>query len=228
MHIVKHTLFVIARRERSEGRGNPSCLEGTQTSLSLRFQVHSGSPRAFSPRDDKMGSGFLCMSLNTHFLSLRGGSGARDAAIHRVSRGRKRVCLFAYKLTVDRHGLRPRDDKMGSGFLCISLNTHFLSLRGESGARDAAIHRVSRDADGLSLRLLVHSGSPRAFSPRDDKMWSGFLCMSLNTHCLSLRGESGARDAAIHRVSRDADGLSLRLLVHSGSPRAFSPRDDKS
>ena len=25
-HFVKHTLFVIARRERSEGRGNPSCL----------------------------------------------------------------------------------------------------------------------------------------------------------------------------------------------------------
>jgi hypothetical protein len=35
---------------------------------------------------------------------------------------------------------------------------------------DAAIHRVSRDADDLSLRLLVHSGSPRAFSPRDDKI----------------------------------------------------------
>ena len=35
---------------------------------------------------------------------------------------------------------------------------------------DAAIHRVSRDADGLSLRFLVHSGSPRAFSPRDDKI----------------------------------------------------------
>jgi hypothetical protein len=35
-------------------------------------------------------------------------------------------------------------------------------------------------------------------------------------------------DAAIHRVSGDANDLSLRLLVHSGSPRAFSPRDDKS
>ena len=35
---------------------------------------------------------------------------------------------------------------------------------------DAAIHGISRDADGLSLRLLVHSGSPRAFSPRDDKI----------------------------------------------------------
>ena len=35
-------------------------------------------------------------------------------------------------------------------------------------------------------------------------------------------------DAAIHGISRDADGLSLRLLVHSGSPRAFSPRYDKA
>ena len=50
---------------------------------------------------------------------------------------------------------------------------------------------------------------------------------SVTTHCLSLRGGNGARDAAIHRVSRDAYDLSLRLLVHSGSPRAFSPRDDK-
>ena len=35
-------------------------------------------------------------------------------------------------------------------------------------------------------------------------------------------------DAAIHRVSADAGGLSVRLLRTSGSPRAFSPRDDKS
>jgi len=34
-------------------------------------------------------------------------------------------------------------------------------------------------------------------------------------------------DAAIHRVLGNAGGLSVRLLVHSGSPRAFSPRDDK-
>ena len=89
---------------------------------------------------------------------------------------------------------------------------------------DAAIHRVSRDADGLSLRLLVHSGSPRAFSPRDDKLRQS---AGRFNPCLSLRGGSEARDVAIHRVSRDADGLSLRFLVHSGSPRAFSPRDDK-
>ena len=46
-----------------------------------------------------------------------------------------------YYEPVDRHGLRPRDDKVGVG-------AWLLSLRGESGARDAAIHRVSEDANG--------------------------------------------------------------------------------
>jgi hypothetical protein len=47
-------------------------------------------------------------------LSLRGGSGVRDAAIYRVSEVGGRTGLrFAYWLTVDRHGLRPRDDKGG-------------------------------------------------------------------------------------------------------------------
>ena len=36
------------------------------------------------------------------------------------------------------------------------------------------------------------------------------------------------KDAAIHRISRDAVDLSLRFLAPSRSPRAFSPRDDKS
>jgi hypothetical protein len=34
-------------------------------------------------------------------------------------------------------------------------------------------------------------------------------------------------DAAIHRVQRHMNDLSLRLVVHSESPRAFSPREDK-
>ena len=51
-------------------------------------------------------------------------------------------CLFVYWFTVDRHGLRPRDDK------------------GE----------LVED----TVCLLVHSGSPRAFSPRDDK--GGWVC----------------------------------------------------
>ena len=76
---------------------------------------------------------------------------------------------------------------------------------------------------GYIFRLFKTMGSLRSFSPRDEKVrQSGFLCISLNIHCLSLRGRGEARDAAIHRVSRDADGLPLRLLVHSGSPRAYA------
>ena len=51
--------------------------------------------------------------------------------------GRVRRCLFGFWFTVDRHGLRPRDDKSGCG--------------------------------GSAVRLLRTIGSPRAFSPRDDK-----------------------------------------------------------
>ena len=43
---------------------------------------------------------------------------------------------------------------------------------------DAAIHRVSRDSVDLSVRFLVHSGSPRAFSPRDDKRKVGSVTES--------------------------------------------------
>ena len=46
-----------------------------------------------------------------------------------------------YYEPVDRHGLRPRDDKVGVG-------AWLLSLRGASVANDAAIHWVSGDADG--------------------------------------------------------------------------------
>ncbi|MDA7757752.1 hypothetical protein N8920_07615 [Opitutales bacterium] len=49
----------------------------------------------------------------------------------------------------------------------------------------------------------------------------------MTTHTLSLRGVNEVIDAAIHRVSEDAYDLSVRLLRDSGSPRAFSPRDDK-
>ena len=38
---------------------------------------------------------------------------------------------------------------------------------------DTAIHRVSQDAVDLSLPFLPHSRSPRAFSPRDDKVGKG-------------------------------------------------------
>ena len=61
------------------------------------------------------------------------------------------------------------------------------------------------------------------FRPRDDNVKEGMVVNTI-CHC-----EEGAQvtDAAIHRVSRNAVDLSVRLPDHSGSPRAFSPRDDK-
>ena len=50
------------------------------------------------------------------------------------------------------------------------------------------------------------------------------LCTVREQHTMSLRGENEVSDAAIHRVSRTRSDLSLRLRVHSGSPRATHSR----
>ena len=97
----------------SDRRGNPSCLEDDRTGLSVRFQGPSGSPRASSLRDDKVGGNAGCSSMTAHpLLSLRGGRRGNAS------------CL--------------EDDRMG-----------------------------------LSVRFQGHSGSPRASSPRDDKVCEG-------------------------------------------------------
>lgn len=58
-----------------------------------------------------------------------------------------------------------------------SKATHTLSLREGNEVTDVAIHRVSGDAVDLSVHLLVHSGSPRAFCARDDNIGCSFLTM---------------------------------------------------
>ncbi len=68
-----------------------------------------------------------------------------------------RICLFGFWFTVDRHGLRPRDDKVGVG-------AWLLSLRGASGARDAAIHRVSEDAGGFVCSLAENQWIARGLA----------------------------------------------------------------
>ena len=171
-------------------------------------------------------------SVTTHSLSLRGGSGSGATRQSIVSR--RDADGLSLRLLVHSGSPRafsPRDDKSEGEWRmpwAVRLTSRSLSLRGGSGSeRRGNPSCLEERGSGLSLRLLVHSGSPRAFSPRDDKVGRNGVCGSVTSHSLSLRGGSEASDAAIHRVSRDADGLSLRLLVHSGSPRAFSPRDDK-
>ena len=94
-----HTL-VIARRERKRPTRQSIVSRKTQKGNSLRSLAHSGSPRAFSPRDD-----------NT-LLSLRGGSASDRRGNPSCLVRRKRGILFALWLTVDRHGLSPRDERV--------------------------------------------------------------------------------------------------------------------
>ncbi|MDC3335919.1 hypothetical protein OAV71_05365 [Opitutales bacterium] len=97
-----------------------------------------------------------------------------------------------------------------------------MSLRGKSEAKDAAIHRVLRKKDGFVSSLTGPSGSPRAFSPRDDKVGSdGSVRFGYNT-ILSLRGGSVASDVAIHWMQWSRRENAVRSLAQSGSPRAFA------
>ena len=67
-----HTL-VIARREGSDRRGNPSCLvkrkRGILFALSLTVDRH----------------GLSALAMTTHYCHCEEGAQATDAAIHRVS-----------------------------------------------------------------------------------------------------------------------------------------------
>jgi hypothetical protein len=83
----------------------------------------------------------------------------------------------------------------------------------ERGTRQSIVSRGTRS--GLSLRLLVHSGSPRPQGARDDNT----LC-----HC---EERAQARDAAIHRVSRDVDGFVCSVSGSQWIPTGLRPRDDK-
>jgi hypothetical protein len=77
----------------------------------------------------------------------------------------------------------------------------------------------------LSVQLLRVSGSPRAYSPRDDKGGVFYHEGSevIGVLILSLRG-GRQDDAAIHRVPGERMGLAVRLLRASGSQRAAPSR----
>jgi hypothetical protein len=163
--------------------------------LSLQLLRASGSPRAFSPRDDKGGVFYHEGSevIGAFTLSLRGGSGARDAAIHRVPR---------------------RADGFGGSVAEVQW------IATPQEARDEK--RELRDG---AVRLLRVSGSPRAFSPRDDKVgWFHHEGSEvIGAFTLSLRGGSGARDAAIHRVQGRADGFGGSVTGSQWIATGFQP-----
>ena len=114
------TLSVIARRERSEGRGNPSCPEGRVRRVWFVYWF-TVDRHGLRPRDD-----------NTLFATDESAAVHHASVIARRERsegrgnpscpeGPVRGMRFAYRFTVDRHGLRPRDDKggLGSGWLTL-------------------------------------------------------------------------------------------------------------
>ncbi len=103
-----------------------------------------------------------------------------------------------------------------------------LSLRGGNEVSDAAIHRVSNYVYDLSLRLLVHSGSPRAFSPRDDKSVVSAWYLSLRGGSLSDRRGSpwclGGRVRTVrigYWLTVDRHGLSALAMTRCGRSRDY-------
>ena len=108
------------------------------------------------------------------------------------------------------------------------MTTHSLSLRGRNPSeRRGNPSCLEGTRMGLSLRLLDHSGSPRPRGARDDKVRGKDVVVRLQHALCHCEEGTQVTDAAIHRVSHYTYDLSLTLLDHSGSPRAFSPRDDK-
>ena len=89
---------------------------------------------------------------------------------------------------------------------------------------DAAIHRVPGERAGLSVRVMRVSGSPWAFSPRDDKggifTIKGMKRLEFSyCHC----EEDRIDDAAIHRVSGDVDGFVSSLTGSQWIATGFQP-----
>ena len=137
---------------------------------------------------------------------------------------------FASLLTVDRHGLRPRDDKVGKEWGCAVRFQHDLchcEERAERRTRQstACNGRVRRMRFAHWFTVDRHGLSALAMTRLWSDGWYGMVvCASMTTPTMSLRGKSGAIDAAIHWVQWARTGNAERFPTHSGSPRATPSR----
>ena len=89
----------------------------------------------------------MVVQLDFDLCHCEEGAQVRDAAIHRGSEVDGRGCLFAYWFTVDRHGLRPRDDKVKGKDVVVRLDCDLCHCEEGAQVRDAAIHRVFRGGE---------------------------------------------------------------------------------
>jgi hypothetical protein len=120
-----------------------------------------------------------------------------DAAIHRASGDACGVDGSIAGSQWIATGFRPRDD-----------NALFCHCE-EDSMDDAAIHPVLGDADGFVCSFIGSQWIATPQEARDDK--GGIFTMKGGkrlefSHCHCKEG-AGAREAAIHRVSGDVDGV---------------------
>ena len=80
-------------------------VSGDGVVLPFRFPTHSGSPRAFTPRDEKVGKEWGCAVRFQHDLCHCEERAERGTLQSTVCNKRVRTIRFASLLTVHRHGL---------------------------------------------------------------------------------------------------------------------------
>jgi len=121
--------------------------------------------------------------------------------------GRIRTVRLGFRETVDRHRLRPRDDKIWT--YEIGDSVHQAHCHCEERTKWPT--RQSTACDGgvriSAVRLLVHSGSPRAFSPRDDK---------------NIIQPTSMQSTALHLSLQKAQKETSRVAIHSQKIFSFS------
>ena len=110
--------------------------------------------------------------------------------------------------------------------VCGSVSTRSLSLRGKSGARDVAIHRVPGEANGFVYSLAGSQWIATGLRPRDDKVGSDTRYKPVTTrfcHC-EERAERETRQSIVSWKTRTSCLFAYWFTVDRHGLR---PRDDK-